>query len=268
MVNLPALTEHCSLSRARCVGLVAVLGLACIAAPFQAGPASAQLGIKVDPAPLVAPITAPVNRSLNVMNRQVSRGLNQMTRQVNRGIGQANRSVNRSLNTLNSYSYRSPIQPRYPSTSSYRPRSLANQAPSSRLSSLSPQTLGPDSTPQRIERRMTEEQRVALQQHQQKLVKSQAALGILPPDVLTQLSDDQLGLQTAAQNAALDAEIGEIIEWTYEGVYGSAQALSETTLGTMRCREFEQKIVVNGDTQTAVGSACERGTGQWARSIF
>lgn len=240
----------------------------CCAGILDAGVASAQLGIKLDPSPLVAPITAPVNRSLNVMNSQVSRGLTRMTNQVNRGLGQANRSVNRSLNSLNSYSYRSPVQPRYPSTYSYKPSSLANQAPSSRLSTYSPPTQQPNPTSKRAKRRLTKEQRVALQEHQQNLAVSQAALGILPPEVLTQLSADQIGLQTAAQTAALEAEIGEIIEWTYEGVYGSARALSESTMGTLRCREFEQTIVRDGETKAAVGSACERGTGQWARSIF
>lgn len=230
--------------------------------------ADAQIGFKVNPAPLVAPITAPVNRSLNVMNSQVSRGLTRMTNSVNRGLGQVNRSVNRGLNRVNSYGYRYPNQPRYPSNYSYRPTSIANRAPSSRLSTYTPQTLQQPSTPQTVERRLSKDQIAALQERQRELASTQAALGILPPDVLTKLSTDQIGLLSAAQNAALDAQIGEIIEWTYEGVYGSAQALSETTMGTMRCREFEQTIKINGETKSATGSACERGMGQWARSIF
>lgn len=231
---------------------------------FPALEAKAQIGFKVDP----APITAPINRSLNVMNAQVSRGLTRMTTQVNRGLGQVNTSVNRSLNRLNSYGYRYPNQPRYPRAYSYRPSSIANRAPSSRLSTTSPQTLQQPSTSHRSKRRMTRQQRAALQERQEQLAVTQAALGILPPDVLTQLSADHIGLQTAAQTAAFDASIGEIIEWTYDGVSGSAQALSETTLGTMRCRDFEQTITIAGETTSATGSACERGIGQWARSIF
>lgn len=113
---------------------------------------------------------------------------------------------------------------------------------------------------------LSEEQILAMQEQQKILAKSQAALGILPPAVLVQLSKDQVGLQNAAQAAALDAEIGEIIEWTYEDGYGSVQALSEDTFGTLRCRDFEQVITLNGVSQSATGSACARGNGQWARA--
>lgn len=226
--------------------------------------AQAQLGLNVNPAPLVAPL----NRSLNVMNSQVSRGLTRVTRQVNRGLGQATTSVNRGLNRLNSYGYRYPVQPRYPSTYYSRPSSIANRAPSSRLSTYAPQTLQQTPRAQQFDQSLTKKQLAALQEQQKQLAVTQAALGILPPNILSQLSVDQIGLQTAAQTAALDAEIGEIIEWTYEGISGSAQALAETTLGTMRCRDFKQTISMNGETLTATGSACERGIGQWARSSF
>lgn len=108
----------------------------------------------------------------------------------------------------------------------------------------------------------------AMQEQQKALAKSQAALGILPPAVLFQLSENQVGLQSAAQAAALDAEIGEIIEWTYEDGYGSVQALSEDAFGTLRCRTFEQVITLNGVSQSATGSACARGNGQWARANY
>lgn len=245
-------------------GALAALCVVIFGSPYVVFEANAQIGFKVDPAPIVAPL----NRSLNVMNSQVSRGLTRMTNQVNRGLGQVNTSVNRGLNRLNSYGYRYPNQPRYPSNYSYRPSSIANRAPSSRLSTISPQTLQQPATSHRSKRRMTRQQRAALQEHQEHLAVTQAALGILPPDVLTQLSADHLGLQAAAQTAALDASIGEIIEWTYDGVSGSAQALSETSVGTMQCRDFKQTITISGETISATGSACERGTGQWARSIF
>ena len=108
----------------------------------------------------------------------------------------------------------------------------------------------------------------ALRQHQAALAKSQAGLGILPADSLARLSDKQAGLQNAAQTAAFNAQIGEIIEWTYEGASGSAQAVSESRFGTMHCRTFEQSLTIDGKTQTASASACQRGTGQWALSVY
>lgn len=93
--------------------------------------AAAQLGLRVNPAPL----TGAVNQSLNVLNNQAARGLNQLSTSVSRGIGQVNNSVNRGLNTINSYGYRPP-QVRYPSyRTSYRPPSIANRTSTAARSS-------------------------------------------------------------------------------------------------------------------------------------
>lgn len=108
----------------------------------------------------------------------------------------------------------------------------------------------------------------ALRDHQASLAKTQAGMGILPPESLARLNDMQTGLQNAAQVAALDAQIGEIIEWTYEEAAGSAQAVSEHNFGTMHCREFKQTLTLDGAMQTATASACQRGNGQWARSTY
>ncbi|MBT6962017.1 MAG: hypothetical protein HOA00_12805 [Rhodospirillaceae bacterium] len=231
-------------------------------------PAQAQLGLRVNPAPLVAPITAPINRSLNVLNNQVSRGLTQFNNQATRGLNQVNRSVNRSLNTVNRTAYGPRGAVRYPNTNTYQPRSLANRSTAARSSYTSPQTLQRQQLPQTPPARLSKEQIKAMQAYQESRATTEAALGILPPAVLAQLSKDQIGLQNAAQAAATDAQIGEIIEWTYEGGYGSVQALSEHMLGTLRCRDFEQVITLNGVSKTATGSACARGNGQWARANY
>ena len=231
-------------------------------------PAHAQLGLRVNPAPLIAPITAPVNRSLNVFNNQVSRGLTQFNNQATRGLNQINRSANRGLNTLNRSSYGPRGAVRYPNTNTYQPRSLANRSTAPRSSYSSPQSLQRQQLPQSPPKRPSKEQIKAMQAYQESRATTEAALGILPPTVLAQLSKDQIGLQNAAQAAATDAQIGEIIEWTYEGGYGSVQALSEDTFGTLRCREFEQVITLNGISETATGSACARANGQWARANY
>ena len=228
--------------------------------------ASAQLGVRVDP----APITGAVNQSLNVINNQVSRGLTQMSSSVNRGLGQVSSSINRGLNGLNSYSYYPLVQVRYPSyRTTYRPTSLANRASSAARSTYySPNTLTSPTVQQSEPIRLTEEQLAALQEHQAALAKSQAGLGIMPADTLTRLSEMQAGLQNAAQQAAFDAPIGEIIEWSYEGASGSARAVSESRFGTLYCRTFEQSLTHEGNKQTASASACRRSNGQWALSAY
>lgn len=226
--------------------------------------AYAQIGFRVNP----APVTAPLTRSLNVLNNQVSRSVSQLNRGVNRSVNQMNRSVNRGINRMNSYSYPPRNTVRYPRTTTYQTQRMATTSTVPQNSYTSPQSLQRQTTPQGPQQKLSKDQMKAMQEQQKALAKSQAALGILPPAVLFQLSENQVGLQSAAQAAALDAEIGEIIEWTYEDGYGSVQALSEDAFGTLRCRTFEQVITLNGVSQSATGSACARGNGQWARANY
>lgn len=246
--------------------LLALAGLSVSAIAFSSSETHAQFGVRVDPTPL----TGSVNQSLNTVNNSVARGLNQLSRSVNRGLGQVNTSVNRGLNAVNGYGYRYPAQVRYPSYStSYRPPSLANRASTAARSSYySPQSLTSPQTPQTGRLRLTDEQRAALQQHQAVVAQTQAGLGILPADSLMRLTEKQAGLQNAAQAAAFDAQIGEIIEWNYEGAAGSAQAVSESRFGTMQCRDFVQTLTIGDATQTAQATACRRGNGQWARAVY
>lgn len=232
---------------------------------MTAQPAHAQVGLRVNP----APITAPLNRSLTALNRQVSRSVTQFSSQATRSVGQINRSVNRSLNTMNRYTSGPRVQ--YPSGSTYPPSSLAHRSTTPRSSYSAPQSIQPTlppATPQMGSVDLSEAQLDALRESQEATANSQAAFGILPPALLAQLSTDQIGLQNAAQNVALEAEIGEIIEWTYGGVYGAVQVMSEHTLGTMLCREFKQTMTLNDITETATGNACARGNGQWARANY
>ncbi len=227
--------------------------------------AQAQVGLRVNP----APITAPLSRSLNTLNRQVSRSVTQFSNQATRSVGQINRSVNRSLNTMSRYTAGPRV--RYPSGSPYQPSSLANRATAPRSSYYAPQSAQSalqSATPQMGSVDISEAQLDALRESQETTTHSQAAFGILPPSVLAQLNADQIGLQNAAQNVALEAEIGEIIEWTYEGVYGAVQVVSEHEFGTMLCREFKQTLTINDVTETATGNACARGNGQWARANY
>ncbi len=225
--------------------------------------AHAQLGLRVNP--------APVNQGLNILNSQVSRSVNQLNTQVSRGLNQVNRSVNRGINRLNSYSYRPPVQVRTPRT---RPGGLSNRAVTPRSSYYAPQSLQPQiSQPQtsavtRQDLKLSDEQIESLRAYQDNLAATRTAYGILPQSALTGLSQDHIGLQNAAQRVALDGQIGEVIDWTYEGVSGSVTVKSEHTIGTMRCRDFVQTISRDGATTEATGTLCQRGFGQWARSLF
>ena len=120
-----------TVSGIRAPRLVNVVGLG-LAIFWLTSEATAQLGVRVNSAPL----TGALNQSLNVVNNQVSRGLTQMSTSVSRGLGQVNTSVNRGLNAINSRTYYPPMQVRYPSyRTSYRPTSIANRTSSAARSS-------------------------------------------------------------------------------------------------------------------------------------
>jgi len=241
------------------IGLLASLAMV-TAIPV---PAEAQLGVRVNP--------APINRGLNVLNSQVSRSVNQLNTQVSRSLNQVNRSVNRGVNRLNSYAYQPPVQVRTPR---YRPGGLGNRAVTPRSSYYSPRALTPQlSQPQassatRQDVRLSKEQIESLRAYQEDAASSLTAFGILPASALAGLSKDHIGLQNAAQHVALDGQIGEIIDWTFEGVSGSVTVKSEHKIGTMRCRDFIQTISQQGQTTEATGTLCQRGMGQWARSLY
>ena len=247
-----------------CRSVIAVMALASALAVSVLGPsAQAQVGLRVNP--------APINQGLNVLNSQVSRSVNQLSTQVTRGMNQVNRSVNRGINQLNSYSYRPPVQVRTPRS---RPGGLGTRAVAPRSSFYAPQTLQPQlsepgsAAATRQDLKLSKEQIESLRAHQAELASRQTAYGILPAAALAGLTEDHIGLQNAAQRVALDGQIGEVIDWTYEGVSGSVTVKGEHTIGTMRCRDFVQSISRDGETKEASGTLCQRGMGQWARSLF
>ena len=91
---------------------------------------------------------------------------------------------------------------------------------------------------------------------------------ILPPSVLTQLTEDQLGLQRAAQTAAFDAPVGEEIYWEIDGRTGSAVAESENPIGGFVCRTFIQTLVLEDDNVTeGETTMCRNYDGVWAASF-
>lgn len=71
---------------------------------------------------------------------------------------------------------------------------------------------------------------------------------------------------TQAQRRAYDAPIGETVSWDNpeSGHYGSYTPTREGQSSYGRyCREYEQMIYVDGQQQTAVGTACKNDDGTW-----
>jgi surface antigen len=93
---------------------------------------------------------------------------------------------------------------------------------------------------------------------------TQPDIVVLPEATLATLSEDQRGLQTAAQKAALTAPVGEVIFWDDNGRSGSASTSEESKLGTTICRTFEHEVTIDGAKAEGRAHAClDTETGLW-----
>ncbi len=91
---------------------------------------------------------------------------------------------------------------------------------------------------------------------------------ILPPSVLAQLTEDQAGLQRAAQSEAFNAPVGEEIYWEIDGRTGSAVAESENSIGGFVCRTFLQTLVLEDENLTeGEATMCRNHSGVWTASF-
>jgi len=70
----------------------------------------------------------------------------------------------------------------------------------------------------------------------------------------------------SAQNRALTSPVGETIVWNNpeSGNNGTYTAVREGTSSAGNyCREYNQKVVVGGQTESAYGTACRQPDGSW-----
>lgn len=86
---------------------------------------------------------------------------------------------------------------------------------------------------------------------------------ILPVAVLAQLTEDQAGLQRAAQQEAFAAPVGETIYWEDGGRTGTAMARDETPMGGFLCRTFVQTVVIDAVERRGDALACRSPDGIW-----
>ncbi len=78
---------------------------------------------------------------------------------------------------------------------------------------------------------------------------------------------DQLALERAHYQA-YSAPVGQSIQWrdpqSSTGAYGTVMTTREGTAGDgSYCREYQQTIVVGGQTQQGYGTACRQVDGSW-----
>jgi hypothetical protein len=66
-----------------------------------------------------------------------------------------------------------------------------------------------------------------------------------------------------AYEQAMSAPIGQSIAWSDGGVSGSVTSVRDGHSGDRYCREFLQKILIDGRYHQAYGAACETPDGGW-----
>jgi hypothetical protein len=91
-----------------------------------------------------------------------------------------------------------------------------------------------------------------------------ALYAILALQLVDTLNDSQQQSYAWAQQRAVAAPLGEIIEWQDNGAYGSVTAIRDGNDGGGRyCREFQHQITVGNRPQSGYGVACRQPDGAW-----
>ncbi|MEX3008086.1 hypothetical protein [Hoeflea sp. TYP-13] len=90
--------------------------------------------------------------------------------------------------------------------------------------------------------------------------------GIVDPAITAQLSaEDRIKALEAEYRALEIAPSGQIVAWssTQSGVSGEVYAAQPYEVGSQNCRQYVHKIMRNGETTTARGTACRSEDGNW-----
>lgn len=95
-------------------------------------------------------------------------------------------------------------------------------------------------------------------------------LEVLPPELLDQLSDDQLILQSIVQTDALDGPGEETVFWELDGRAGTALAEEMHQMGGFTCRDIVETIkLAETDTEATQSraTACRTEATSWTLSF-
>lgn len=197
------------------------------------------------------PVTTAAN-SLSRDARLMTRTFEYGAARVGRGLEVGAASVSRSARSL--------------SYSAERAAATVRQATTPRFQIQTNRSARPSASSQTIT--APEQSASAVAAAARPVVTPPPQVDLLPASVLAQLTEDQAGLQRAAQSEAFNAPVGEEIYWEDEGRTGSAAAESESKMGSFVCRTFIQILTLEDDNTTE-GEAvmCRNDSGAWTGSF-
>ena len=94
---------------------------------------------------------------------------------------------------------------------------------------------------------------------------------VLPPEVLDQMTKDELILQSMVQLEALNNSKDEVIFWDFEGHAGTAAAEAEHRMGTFTCRKITETIKLDqaedAKATQSTATACHTDNDGWSLSF-
>ncbi len=89
------------------------------------------------------------------------------------------------------------------------------------------------------------------------------ALGLFGAVIISALSDNERGYHESAYNSAMRAPVGQNIVWNDNATNGTVRVTRDGYAGNKYCREFQQTITINGQSQDAWGISCQEPDGSW-----
>ena len=90
------------------------------------------------------------------------------------------------------------------------------------------------------------------------------ALTAITAAIINVLTANQERALEDAQIRATTAPVGEPIQWRDGNAYGTVTTLRDgTSASGQYCREFQQKVFIEGRSQDAYGTACQQPDGAW-----
>lgn len=126
----------------------------------------------------------------------------------------------------------------------------------------------PAARPQPVTSRSTPAQRPAARKKNTK--ERDEILEVMPPELLDQLTNDQLTLQSMIQADALEGPGGETVFWELDGRAGTAVAEEPHRMGGFTCRALTETLKMaeaDAEATQATATACRTEATSWTLSF-
>ncbi len=123
---------------------------------------------------------------------------------------------------------------------------------------------------QRAAQKAAKQQAAAVKDKNKKMSKERSdILEVMPPELLDQLTKDELILQSIIQLDALDGPGKETVFWDLNGRAGTAFAEDPTTTGGFKCRVITETLKMDdsGEATESKATACKTESTAWTLSF-